>query len=157
MKVRLYQELAKDWLQFLAKDTPFSFADMLRESRTNRRVRNAFVVYTVLHETWFKNFMEEAKHDNWTKQLRKDLALALKRLSTEKDSEFSEFGRSYLQRFFMNELRELHPANRYDTSAEIAKFFKTMIRKHRFETNYDSEAERYYQENKHRFNWSVLQ
>jgi hypothetical protein len=73
----------------------------------------------------------------------------------ERDAEFSEFGRTYLS--MLNVHEELQPSEKYDRSAEIAKFFKTIVRKHRFESNYSEEAARYYEENKHRFHWPVLQ
>ncbi|MBB3908790.1 hypothetical protein [Anoxybacteroides rupiense] len=152
----LYQELFRDWLIFLSYDTPFSFEELLKVSRRNRRILKALAVYMLIHEEWFDLFKKKVIDDIWAQQLYWDIAQPLIRLTKENDDEFSIFGHNRLHSLFLEDTIPRVDFDRYDSSAEIAKFFKSGLRKHRFEMNWNAESEAYYLANRHRFRFDFL-
>lgn len=143
----LFTYLVSNWMEHLAPGHR-DFEELLNLSKVNRRVRNVFVFYTLSNPHYFVRFEELSRSDQTLQMMRYELARALKRLENEKDEEIHSFAKRLRNRYFRH-MQLVVEEEKYDVSAEMAKFFKTMLTCYRLASR---DTEEKHLERRKRFN-----
>jgi len=128
LQVALYKELVNDNVEYLSYGKK-NFNELVTESKKNRRVRNGFL-FKVLLDNQYTHFQKLAEKDSELESFRNHLATALHRLQSSSLTECAEFGQHFLNKYF-RKVNVVLNEDKYDMSAEMAKYFETLVKSYR--------------------------
>lgn len=127
MNLKAFFSYVDNELRHLA-GAEYSFEELLKLSRHDRRIRNAFVLYALSNPEYKKRLWLLAERSLYVRRLKAQLHQALKRVTHEplNRQETIKIAKQLLNAYFKDDSVVLE-YRKYDASAEMEKFFTTVV------------------------------
>ncbi len=144
-------------LEYLADGT-YTFDEYLRLSMKNRRVRNGFVFYALSEKEYVNRFFLLAEKSLYVKRLKSDLYKSLWRVSQNElnSPEVKKLAKQLRYQFFKKTSNKVEYTKNYDVSAELEKFFVSVVNHYYQQKENNNDKEVYRKNVLSNLNWDEL-
>ncbi|QOY37683.1 hypothetical protein AWH56_008920 [Anaerobacillus isosaccharinicus] len=157
MKLNEFFNTVQCELEYLA-DGSYSFEEYLRLSMNDRRVRNGFVFYALSNKEFANRFFLLSEKKLYVKRLRSDLYKSLWKASRNDFNrpEVKKLAKRLQYLYFNRESNKVEHTDNYDVSAEMEKFFVSLVNHYYQKSEDNHEKEKYRKNVLSNVNWDNL-